>query len=134
MGGIFSLEARDMDTKLLSAPESNNTLARCWFRRNIPVTMFGFDEHSYPLASRLFPGHCCWWSFGTDLHNAFSLHMYGNLPILVADCFHWLSAFLTQGMVSTVVGVGVTVVVVIIVAVVVVVESSSVIKLSFVIT
>ncbi|GJR86402.1 ribonuclease H-like domain-containing protein [Tanacetum coccineum] len=30
MGGIFSIEARDMDTKLLSAPESNNTLARCW--------------------------------------------------------------------------------------------------------
>ncbi|GKB51712.1 hypothetical protein Tco_0902465 [Tanacetum coccineum] len=29
MGGIFCLEARDMDTKLLSAPESNNTLARC---------------------------------------------------------------------------------------------------------
>ncbi|GJY01419.1 hypothetical protein Tco_0359571 [Tanacetum coccineum] len=29
MGGIFSLDARDMDTKLLSAPESNNTLARC---------------------------------------------------------------------------------------------------------
>ncbi|GJX62276.1 hypothetical protein Tco_0295176 [Tanacetum coccineum] len=28
MGGIFSIEARDMDTKLLSAPESNNTLAR----------------------------------------------------------------------------------------------------------
>ncbi|GJT30863.1 hypothetical protein Tco_0911138 [Tanacetum coccineum] len=28
MGGIFSLEARDMDTKLLSDLESNNTLAR----------------------------------------------------------------------------------------------------------
>ncbi|GJW40274.1 hypothetical protein Tco_0066119 [Tanacetum coccineum] len=27
MGGIFSLEARDMDTKLLSASESNNTLS-----------------------------------------------------------------------------------------------------------
>nr|GEY98647.1 hypothetical protein [Tanacetum cinerariifolium] len=26
---ILSIEARDMDTKLLSAPESNNTLARC---------------------------------------------------------------------------------------------------------
>ncbi|GJX43917.1 hypothetical protein Tco_0260593 [Tanacetum coccineum] len=40
MGGIFSIEARDMDTKLLSAPESNNTLARCWLRRNVPVTTF----------------------------------------------------------------------------------------------
>nr|GEZ77663.1 hypothetical protein [Tanacetum cinerariifolium] len=29
-----------MDTKLLSAPESNNTLAKCWFRRNIPMTTF----------------------------------------------------------------------------------------------
>ncbi|GKA80734.1 hypothetical protein Tco_0787426 [Tanacetum coccineum] len=27
MGGIFSIEARDMDMKLLLAPESNNTLA-----------------------------------------------------------------------------------------------------------
>ncbi|GJX85654.1 hypothetical protein Tco_0336428 [Tanacetum coccineum] len=35
------MEARDMDTKLLSAPESNNTLARCWFRRNVPVTTSG---------------------------------------------------------------------------------------------
>ncbi|GKC23094.1 hypothetical protein Tco_1025244, partial [Tanacetum coccineum] len=40
IGGILSIEARDVDTKLLSAPESNNTLARCWFRRNVPVTMF----------------------------------------------------------------------------------------------
>ncbi|GJY84119.1 hypothetical protein Tco_0497495 [Tanacetum coccineum] len=29
IGGILSIEARDMDTKLLSALESNNTLARC---------------------------------------------------------------------------------------------------------
>ncbi|GJX26633.1 hypothetical protein Tco_0232929 [Tanacetum coccineum] len=29
MGRIFSIEARDMDAKLLSASESNNTLARC---------------------------------------------------------------------------------------------------------
>nr|GFB67304.1 hypothetical protein [Tanacetum cinerariifolium] len=40
IGGILSIEARDMDTKLLSDPESNNTLARCWFRRNIHVTTF----------------------------------------------------------------------------------------------
>ncbi|GKB63050.1 hypothetical protein Tco_0919236, partial [Tanacetum coccineum] len=41
IGGILSIEARDMDTKLLSTPESNNILARCWFKRNIPVTAFG---------------------------------------------------------------------------------------------
>ncbi|GJY21026.1 hypothetical protein Tco_0393592 [Tanacetum coccineum] len=28
-----SIEARDMDAKLLSALKSNNTLARCWFRK-----------------------------------------------------------------------------------------------------
>ncbi|GJW94985.1 hypothetical protein Tco_0174657 [Tanacetum coccineum] len=42
IGGILSLETRDMDTKLLSAPESNNTLARCWFRRNVPVASSGW--------------------------------------------------------------------------------------------
>ncbi|GKA53288.1 hypothetical protein Tco_0746603 [Tanacetum coccineum] len=41
ISGILSIEARDMDKKLLSAPESNNSLARCWFRRNVPVTTFG---------------------------------------------------------------------------------------------
>nr|GEW85901.1 hypothetical protein [Tanacetum cinerariifolium] len=40
IGGILSIKARDMDTKLLSAPESNNTLAKCWFRRNVSVTIF----------------------------------------------------------------------------------------------
>ncbi|GJS67388.1 hypothetical protein Tco_0681952 [Tanacetum coccineum] len=45
---IFSIEARDMDMKLLSALESNNTIARCWFRRNIPVTTFGsWHDNSY---------------------------------------------------------------------------------------
>ncbi|GJT54401.1 hypothetical protein Tco_0989455 [Tanacetum coccineum] len=42
IGGILSIEARDMDTKLLSAPESNNTLAKCWFRRNVPVASSGW--------------------------------------------------------------------------------------------
>ncbi|GKA60100.1 hypothetical protein Tco_0759413 [Tanacetum coccineum] len=90
--------------------------------------------------------------------------LHDKLSILVADCFtQWLSAFLTQGTVSSisivfswggsispegfmssvllwlviivmVVGVNVMVVVVIIVVVVVVVKSSSVVKLSFVIT
>ncbi|GJS30922.1 hypothetical protein Tco_0491542, partial [Tanacetum coccineum] len=42
ISGILSIEARDMDTKLLSAPESNNTLARCWFRRNIASSGWPF--------------------------------------------------------------------------------------------
>nr|GEX24344.1 hypothetical protein [Tanacetum cinerariifolium] len=41
IGGILSIEARDMDTKLLSAPKLNNTLAKYWFKRNVPVTTFG---------------------------------------------------------------------------------------------
>ncbi|GKE60900.1 hypothetical protein Tco_1511267 [Tanacetum coccineum] len=132
MGEIYSIEARDMDMKLLSAPESNNTLARCWFRRN---------KHAWQViltGSRL-------------------------LPVAGPLFLQFLSAFLTQGTVSSisiifsgggslspegflssillwlviivaVVSVGITVVVVIIIAVVVVVESSSVVKLSFVIT
>ncbi|GKD64980.1 hypothetical protein Tco_1307088 [Tanacetum coccineum] len=59
-----------MDTKLLSTPESNDTLARCWFRRNVPVTTFG-SRHD-------------------------------KLLILVADCFQWLSAFLTQRKASSI--------------------------------
>ncbi|GKA97610.1 hypothetical protein Tco_0825504 [Tanacetum coccineum] len=43
IGGILSIKARDMDTKLLSAPESNNTLDRCWFRRNVPVASSGWS-------------------------------------------------------------------------------------------
>ncbi|GJT35064.1 hypothetical protein Tco_0925483 [Tanacetum coccineum] len=94
-GGIFSIEARDMDTKLLSVPESNNNLAR--------------------FLSQM-------------------THLVANITLDSARSYVMQMAFLTQGTVSTVVGVGVTVVVVIIVAVVVVVESSSVVKLSFVIT
>ncbi|GKA89414.1 hypothetical protein Tco_0811226 [Tanacetum coccineum] len=40
--GILSIEARDIDTKLLSAPESNNTLAKSWFRRNVPIASSGW--------------------------------------------------------------------------------------------
>ncbi|GJW66663.1 hypothetical protein Tco_0121087 [Tanacetum coccineum] len=39
-GGIFSIEKRDMDTKLLSAPESNNTLARC-------IVVGGLSSHRF---------------------------------------------------------------------------------------
>ncbi|GJS35366.1 hypothetical protein Tco_0533748 [Tanacetum coccineum] len=74
MGGIFSIEAKDMDTKLLSAPESNNTRARMLFRRNITLDYIrDLGDNSYPQHVDL-PGHCCWWSLGTYLHNALSLH------------------------------------------------------------
>ncbi|GJW80976.1 hypothetical protein Tco_0144951 [Tanacetum coccineum] len=126
MGGVFSLEARDMDMKLLSALESNNTLARCWFRRNIPVTKLGLAWQVTVTGSRLLPVAgplflqflVRWHTFWSD-----SIRPKGFLS----------SALLWLVIIVAVVGVGVTVVVVVIVAVVVV-ESSYVIKLLFVIT
>ncbi|GJU29065.1 hypothetical protein Tco_1172654 [Tanacetum coccineum] len=141
MGGIFSLEARDMDTKLLSAPESNNTLARC-------SSLGIITSSGWPFVS----------AFLSQM-----AHIVSNITLNSARFCVMQSAFLTQRTVSSisiifswggsispegflssvllwlviivaVVGVGVTIVVVIIVAVVVVVKSSSVIKLSFVIT
>ncbi|GJT55059.1 hypothetical protein Tco_0990113 [Tanacetum coccineum] len=158
MGGIFSIEARDMDTKLLLAPKSKNNLARCWFRRNMPVTMFGLGEHSYPSACRLFPGHCSRLlpvvAFVSAVLSQMA-YLVASITLNSARSYVMQSTFLTQGMVSNipiifswggsispegflssvllwlviivaVVGVGVTVVVV--------VESSSIVKLSFVIT
>ncbi|GKD24492.1 hypothetical protein Tco_1230706 [Tanacetum coccineum] len=124
MGGIFSLEARDMDTKILSAPEANNTLARCWFRRNIPVWQVTITGSRLLLVAG--------WPFVSIVLSQMA-HLVANITLNSTRSCVMQSAFLTQGMVSTVVGVGVTVVVVIIVAVVVV-ESYSVVKLSFVIT
>ncbi|GKC84715.1 hypothetical protein Tco_1140432 [Tanacetum coccineum] len=143
MGGIFSIEARDMDTKLLSAPGPNKTLARCWFRRNIPITSAG-----WPFVSA-FLGQMAHFVANIMLNSARSCVMQSafltqgtvsNIPII----FSWGGSISPEGFLSfvllllviivTVVAVGVMVVVVIIVAVVVVVESSSVVKLSFKIT
>ncbi|GKD03886.1 hypothetical protein Tco_1178860 [Tanacetum coccineum] len=135
-----------MDTKLISAPESNNTLARCWFRRNIPMTTFGSDEHSYPSTCRLFPGH---FFLGQMAHLVASITLNSAMSYVMQSVFltqrtvtsipivfSWSDSIRLEGFLSSVllwlviivavVGVGVTVVVV--------VESSSVVKLSFVIT
>ncbi|GJR36393.1 hypothetical protein Tco_1212077 [Tanacetum coccineum] len=107
MGGIFSLEARDMDTKLLSAPESNNTLAR--------LTVTG---------SRLLP-----------VVGPLSLQFLVRWPTLLQGGSISPEGFLSSVLlwlviIIAVVGVVVTVIVFIIVAVVVVaVERSSVVKL-----
>nr|GEU89276.1 putative reverse transcriptase domain-containing protein [Tanacetum cinerariifolium] len=42
IGGILSIEARDMDTKLLSASESNNTLPRCFEAVTFPSILLGW--------------------------------------------------------------------------------------------
>ncbi|GJY65014.1 hypothetical protein Tco_0466474 [Tanacetum coccineum] len=48
-------------------------------------------------------GHCWWWSFGTDLHNALSpKHDHITVILSVDRLFQWLSAFLTQGTVSSI--------------------------------
>ncbi|GKC73252.1 hypothetical protein Tco_1119135 [Tanacetum coccineum] len=123
MGGIFSLEARDMDTKLLLAPESDNTLAR--FLSQIAHLVANITLNS---------ARSC------VMQSAF--HTQGTVSS-ISIIFSWGGSISPEGFLSSfllwlviiVAVIGVTVVVVIIVAVVVVVvESSSVIKLSFVIT
>ncbi|GJR00891.1 hypothetical protein Tco_0523875 [Tanacetum coccineum] len=109
MGGIFRIEARDMDMKLLSAPESNNTLARYYFQW-LALGYAVLGQMAHLVAS-------------ITLDSA-SISSDSFLPSILL----WLV------IIVAVVGVGVTVVVVIIVVVVVVVESPSVVKLSFVIT
>ncbi|GJR10878.1 hypothetical protein Tco_0793530 [Tanacetum coccineum] len=127
MGGIFIIEARDMDTKLLSALESNNTLAR-------------YTSSGWPLVSVVL-GQMAHLVASITLDNARSYVMQSafltqgtvsSIPII----FSWGDSIRPEGFLSSVllwlviivavVGVGVTVVVV--------VESSSVVKLSFVIT
>ncbi|GKA73621.1 hypothetical protein Tco_0779923 [Tanacetum coccineum] len=121
-GGIFSIEARDMDIKLLSAPESNNTLARFLGQMAHLVASIRLNsERSYVMQSAFL-------TQGT----------VSSIPII----FSWGGSISSEGFLSSVLlwlviiiaVVGVGVVVVIIVAVVVVVESSFVVKLSFVIT
>nr|GEU74812.1 reverse transcriptase domain-containing protein [Tanacetum cinerariifolium] len=130
IGGILSIEARDMDTKLLSAPESNNTLARCWFRRNVPMTTFRHDKLLTLVAD------CFWW-----LALWFCTSWSDDPP-----CFNWggikspkgfLPSILLLAVIIIAVAIIVTVVLVVVAAiigvVVVVGDVSSIIKLSFVI-
>ncbi|GJZ90340.1 hypothetical protein Tco_0662267 [Tanacetum coccineum] len=133
-GGIFSIEARDMDTKLLSASESNNTLAR------LTITGSRLLSVAVALCSAVL-GQIAHLVTSITLNSARSCVMQSafltqgtvsNIPIV----FSWSDSIRPEGFLSSillwlviivaVVGVGVTVVVV--------VESSSVIKLSFVIT
>ncbi|GKF32064.1 hypothetical protein Tco_0101862, partial [Tanacetum coccineum] len=118
--GIFSIEARDMDMKLLSAPESNNTLAKCWFRRNIPL----ITSSDWPLVSAV---------LGQTAHLVASITLNSTRSGSIRFDSFLPSVLLWLMIVVVVVGGGVTVVVIVAV-IVVVVESSSVVKLSFMIT
>ncbi|GJV05528.1 hypothetical protein Tco_1343184 [Tanacetum coccineum] len=132
-GGILSIDARDMDTKLLSAPESNNTLARC-------SSLGIITSSGWPFVSTVL-GQMAHLVTSITLNNARSCVMQSafltqmtvsNIPIV----FNWSDSIRHEGFLSSVllwlviiiavVGVGVTVVVV--------VEISSVVKISFVIT
>ncbi|GKE79074.1 hypothetical protein Tco_1545194 [Tanacetum coccineum] len=124
IGGILSIEPRDMDTKLLSAPESNNTLARCWFRRNVPVTKFeSWHDKSLTLATGCFQWlalcFCSSWSDDPPCCNwGGSISPDGFLPSILL---------------LLVIIVAVVIVVRVILVVVVIGKGSSIIKLSFVI-
>ncbi|GJT36185.1 hypothetical protein Tco_0926604 [Tanacetum coccineum] len=105
----ISLEERDMDTKLLSALESNNTLARD----------VGLKEHTCDYVrgnGKYTVTSCCLLPVAGPLFSP----IHGQM---VHTCFANITLNSAR---SSVVGVGVMVVVVIIVAVVVVFESSSV--------
>nr|GEV42283.1 hypothetical protein [Tanacetum cinerariifolium] len=139
IGGILSIEARDMDKKLLSALESNNTLAKCWFRGNVTIASSG-----WPFVSTV-PGQMTHLVASMTLDSARSCVMQGafltqvtvsNIPIV----FSWGGSISPEGFrPSILLLTGIVVAVAIVVdaiirIVVVVVGVPSIIKLAFVIT
>ncbi|GJV64708.1 hypothetical protein Tco_1475536 [Tanacetum coccineum] len=84
MGGIFSIEARDMDTKLLSAPESNNTIARC---------MANYQYWLLIASSS--------WSFVSAVPSQMT-HLDASITLDSARSCVMQGAFLTQGTVSSI--------------------------------
>ncbi|GJX41912.1 hypothetical protein Tco_0256902 [Tanacetum coccineum] len=111
IGGILSMKARDMDTKLLSALESNNTLVR-------RVDLEGSNLHD---------------KLPTLVVDSFTQGKVFSIPTI----FSWGGSispigFLSSIMLLVVIIVAVFVIVVAVIVVVVVVgEGSSIIKLSF---
>ncbi|GKF43939.1 hypothetical protein Tco_0130491 [Tanacetum coccineum] len=114
MGGIFSIEARDMDMKHLSAPESNNTLARFLGQMAHLVTSITLNSARSCVMQSAFLTQ------GT----------VSNISII----FSWGGSMSPAGFLSSVLLWLVIIVAVVGVTVVVVVESSSVVKLLFMIT
>ncbi|GJU20462.1 hypothetical protein Tco_1153804 [Tanacetum coccineum] len=124
--GILSIEARDMDTKLLSAPESNNTLVA---------------SSGWPFVS-VVPGQITYLVSSLTLDSTGSCVMQGTFLIQgkassIPTIFSWdgsisPDSFLPSIMLLLVIIVAVAIVVKV-VLVVVVGEGSSIIKLSFVI-
>ncbi|GKC46763.1 hypothetical protein Tco_1064485 [Tanacetum coccineum] len=132
-GGIFSIEARDMDTKLLSASESNNTLARCSSLGIITSSGWPFVSAVLGQIAHLVTSITLNSARPCVMQSAFLTQgTVSNIPIV----FSWSDSIRPEGFLSSillwlviivaVVGVDVTVVVV--------VKSSFVVKLSFMIT
>ncbi|GJR51719.1 hypothetical protein Tco_1402240 [Tanacetum coccineum] len=146
---MLSIEARDIDTKLLSALESNNTLARCWFRRNVLVTTFGswgaffIPQHvassGWPLVLTV-PGLMTYLMASLTLDSArlcvrqIAFHTPGMVSS-IPTVFNQGGSIIPEGFLPSILLLVVIIVAVVAVMVVVVVvsEGSSIIKLSFVI-
>ncbi|GJW72987.1 hypothetical protein Tco_0132357 [Tanacetum coccineum] len=121
-----------MDTKLLSAPESNNTLAKCWFRRNVPVASSG-----WPFVSAV-PGLMTHLVASLTLDSARSCVIQGAFltqgkASSILTVFSWDDSISLEGFLPSILLLVVIIVavVVVVVLVVVVVGGSSIIKLSF---
>ncbi|GKE28164.1 hypothetical protein Tco_1443548 [Tanacetum coccineum] len=97
IGGISSIEARDMDTKLLSAPKSNNTLVKCWFRRNLP------HDYVRVLVSVLVPQQVTssGWPFVSAVPGQMT-YLLASLTLDSARSCVMQGAFLTRGKASSV--------------------------------
>ncbi|GKA76358.1 hypothetical protein Tco_0782819 [Tanacetum coccineum] len=97
LGRLREGQVRDMDTKLLSAQESNNTLARC---SSLGILVGGLSALIFimPFLSTVLSQMA---------------YFVTSITLDSARSYVMQSAFLTQGTVSSVVGVSVTVVVVV---------------------
>ncbi|GJR01142.1 hypothetical protein Tco_0524126 [Tanacetum coccineum] len=85
IGGILSIEARDMDIKILSAPESNNTLARCWHDKLLTLAAGCFQWLAFCF--------CSSWS---------NEHLVASLTLDSARSCVMQDAFLTHGKASSI--------------------------------
>ncbi|GKF16262.1 hypothetical protein Tco_0061180, partial [Tanacetum coccineum] len=92
MGGIFSIEARDMDMKLLLAQESNNTLAR--------YTSNGWPFVSAVLGQMAHLVACITLDSARSyvMQSAFLTQTFSSIPIV----FSWSDSIRPEGFLSSV--------------------------------
>nr|GEV90327.1 hypothetical protein [Tanacetum cinerariifolium] len=124
IGGILSIEARDIDTKLVTAPESNNALTRCTDLHNV-LSLHMYDKLPILVAD------CSQWGTVSSIPTILS---WGG--IIRPEGIRSSILLLTVIIVTVAIFVVVVLVIVdtIIGIVVVLVGAPSIIKLDFVIT